>query len=109
VTPKGRPAEWIFPKGHVEQGETLEVAAIRELHEEAGLEGAVAGRVGASRFRSKNEDVEVTYFLVLADAEGHGEPGRQIRWLPFVEARAVLTFDDARRLLDTAHSMLEPR
>ncbi|HEY0756659.1 MAG TPA: NUDIX domain-containing protein [Ktedonobacteraceae bacterium] len=28
---------WVLPKGHVEPGESLEQAALREIHEEAGL------------------------------------------------------------------------
>src|SRR5260370_17572987 len=28
---------WVLPKGHVEPGETLQKAALREIHEEAGL------------------------------------------------------------------------
>ncbi len=28
---------WVLPKGHIEPGESLEQAALREIHEEAGL------------------------------------------------------------------------
>ena len=30
--------EWGFPKGHLEEGETSIVAALRELHEETGID-----------------------------------------------------------------------
>ena len=29
---------WVFPKGHIEQGETSEAAALREVAEEAGVQ-----------------------------------------------------------------------
>lgn len=29
---------WVFPGGHVDPGEVLEEAALRELHEECGIE-----------------------------------------------------------------------
>ena len=33
VTARRNPRNWIFPKGHVESGETLKVAAVREARE----------------------------------------------------------------------------
>ena len=106
VTAKKAPDEWIFPKGHIERGETAEDAAVRELEEEAGVLGTLVAKVGASRFRSKKEDVECSYFLIRATANGRPRDGRQMRWLPLDRARAQLSFENARELLDRAAEML---
>ena len=42
--------EWVFPKGHIEQDETPEQAAIREVREETGIQIAIDGRIGVSRY-----------------------------------------------------------
>ena len=50
VTARRNPDNWIFPKGHVESGETLKAAAVREAREEAGIEGKVVGAAGRMSF-----------------------------------------------------------
>jgi 8-oxo-dGTP pyrophosphatase MutT (NUDIX family) len=109
VTAKKNPEHWIFPKGHVEPGEELAATALRELEEEAGVKGEILGRVGASTFRSGNEEIEVTYFLVRAGSRGKDREGRRRLWLPPAAARARLSFPDARDLLDGAMAQLPPR
>jgi 8-oxo-dGTP pyrophosphatase MutT (NUDIX family) len=42
--------EWVFPKGHLEQGERTEDAAIREVREETGLEIEILGSLGTTRY-----------------------------------------------------------
>jgi 8-oxo-dGTP pyrophosphatase MutT (NUDIX family) len=108
VTSKRSPGHWIFPKGHVEPGETAEAAALRELAEEGGVLGEVVGRVGASSFRAGGEEIEAVYFLVRAAGEASTTEGRARAWLTLDEARARLTFDDARALLETAAGMVTP-
>ena len=102
IRARKNPDHWIFPKGHIEPGETAEHAALRELREEAGVEGELIGRMGTSAFRSGAEDVEVTYYLVRWLREPDAGEGRERRWLPHEDARAQLSFENARRLLDTA-------
>lgn len=41
---------WVFPKGHVELGESHEQAALREVQEESGLHARIVGKAGMSSF-----------------------------------------------------------
>jgi 8-oxo-dGTP pyrophosphatase MutT (NUDIX family) len=106
VRAKKDPTQWIFPKGHIEPGETPDAAALRELREEAGVVGALIGKVGESTFRSGTEDVRVDYFLVRFLATAQPSERRDVLWRRFNQAKSLLTFDDARRLLDVAERLL---
>ena len=63
VRAKKDPSHWIFPKGHIELGESEETAAARELKEEAGVIGSIGPRLGVLSFESGKEQVEVAYYL----------------------------------------------
>lgn len=105
VRAKRNPHHWIFPKGHQEREETLAQTAVRELMEEGGIAGVAIAPVGVSRFRSGDEDVEVTYFLVrftgtLPTAE------RETTWRRLSDAKTLVSFEGARQLLDRVRHML---
>jgi 8-oxo-dGTP pyrophosphatase MutT (NUDIX family) len=102
VTSRSGAGEWIFPKGHLEPGEAPAAAAIRELREEAGVEGRALMPLGTLRFRSGDEDVEVSYFLVEASTPGQGSEGRELRWLPLKKAIELASHADAKELLRSA-------
>jgi diadenosine hexaphosphate hydrolase (ATP-forming) len=108
VTSKKVPGYWIFPKGHVEPGETAAEAGVRETREEAGVTGVLLGPVGAPLvFEWTGKRYSVEYFLIRATAEAPATDGREIAWLPFDEALARLTFEDTRQLLRLARTAME--
>ena len=106
VTSRRSPADWIFPKGHIEAGEEAAAAATRELSEEAGVAGKALELLGKLSFRSGSEDVDCRYYLVEASNEGQSREGRQTRWLPAAEARRLLSHEESRKLLDKATQLV---
>jgi len=102
VRSKKDPSAWIFPKGHIDPGESAAEAAIRELQEEAGVDGEVIKEIGMLAFQSGREFVEVTYYLTRFIRTVPPSEDRDADWLPIAEARQRLSFETARQLLDTA-------
>ena len=60
---------FVFPKGHVEDGESLEETAIREAMEETGLSAYVVAPLGTHLFPFKGKMRHVTWFLMEAPVE----------------------------------------
>jgi 8-oxo-dGTP pyrophosphatase MutT (NUDIX family) len=107
VRAKKNPAHWIFPKGHIEAGESAAEAAVREVREEAGIEATSVAKVGALEFASDGDIMRVEHFLLEFDrVVGGGEP-REARWCGYDEALSLLTFSDARELLKRARPHIE--
>jgi ADP-ribose pyrophosphatase YjhB (NUDIX family) len=103
VRAKKDPTVWIFPKGHVEEGETAAEAALRETREEAGIKGEVVKAIGGPlEFNNGRYDVTVQYFLIRPKSESAETDGREKRWFTVDDALEVLQFDGARRLLKLA-------
>jgi 8-oxo-dGTP pyrophosphatase MutT (NUDIX family) len=103
VTAKRNPKNWIFPKGHIEKGETPEAAAIREMREEAGVVGTVIGPAGVAEYSFLGARARVEYYLVrLTQEEGPPEDGRSRIWCGLDEALERLSYKNNRKLLRKA-------
>jgi mutator protein MutT len=71
-----RQGKWDLPKGKVDEGETLETAAVREIEEETGIKNVSLGKlIGVTNHeyfeKHLNEDVikETHWFAVKANSE----------------------------------------
>jgi 8-oxo-dGTP pyrophosphatase MutT (NUDIX family) len=106
ITAKRNSQHWLFPKGHVEDGETLEETALREAEEEAGVRATLIGPAGIMSFDYEGESIRVHYFLAVTEDKGRPEKRRQLAWCSFDEAMKQLTFPDARTLLREAWALL---
>jgi mutator protein MutT len=102
VRAKRNPDAWIFPKGHIETGETPREAALRETREEAGVDGLVVDHLERMEFESPRGLVEVEYYLLAWTADVPSSEQRERRWCTVGEAVDLLTFDGAKDLLSKA-------
>jgi diadenosine hexaphosphate hydrolase (ATP-forming) len=67
-----RNGTWVFPKGHIDPGETHIIAAIREVEEESGVVATCPDETIVYTTRYKNarkEERVVTWFLLESPAE----------------------------------------
>jgi 8-oxo-dGTP pyrophosphatase MutT (NUDIX family) len=103
VTAKRNRENWIFPKGHVEKGETAGDAALREAKEEAGVLGKLIGRAGELEYKFLGARARVEYFVAEFTREaGPPENGRARLWCGMDEAMERLSYKNTRRLLRKA-------
>lgn len=101
---------WSFPKGHSELGETEKQAALRELAEETGLHRCqLLGPKLLERYVWRGPDghhrKSVTFFLGLirgGRVVPQAEEIRDWRWLPYADARRLITYRQTKVLLDHA-------
>jgi 8-oxo-dGTP pyrophosphatase MutT (NUDIX family) len=95
---------WGFPKGHVENQETEQETAAREVREETGVEIEFIDSFREQTHYSPRSGVykDVTYFLakpVGGTEKIQEDEVQEMKWMPLVEAVTLLTFDNDSALL----------
>ena len=104
---------WSLPKGHLEEGETAEAAAIREVMEETGITGRVVAPLGTIDFwfvaEGRRIHKTVHHFLLLATAgelSADDVEVSQVEWVPIAELGDRLAYADERRLVEQVPALL---
>lgn len=99
---------WTIPKGHIEEGETAQETALREIGEEAGLHDTEAlGWLGKIHFRYRRVDklVLMTTQIYLVRAKGDTNAIQKedwmngIKWFKFHDALDAIEYEDIGKLM----------
>jgi 8-oxo-dGTP pyrophosphatase MutT (NUDIX family) len=99
-----------LPKGHPDNGETMEQAATREVREETGIEGELIEHLGEVRYwyrrkKGRSRPKKVTFYLFeyrSGDVADHDHEVEEALWMPLDEARTALTFPGERDMVERA-------
>ena len=99
---------WTIPKGHIEEGETAQETALREIAEEAGVKQAEAicwlGKIHF-RYRRLNTLVLMTTQIYLVRALGDTDDIQKedwmngIKWFKFDNALEQIEYEDIGKLM----------
>ena len=107
---------WIFPKGHLEHGETSSDAALREVKEETGIDARIVERVGTIRyvFRVRGRQIAKTALFYLMEYAGgiasdESPEVRAVIWVPLGQVAGTLSFANETGLWAKAQGLLEQR
>jgi 8-oxo-dGTP diphosphatase len=105
VVHRPRYDDWSLPKGKLDDGETWEQAALREVREEIGLRCRLGRELDAVHYTDhKGRPKTVRYWLMEVEG-GDFEPNDEVdemRWASPDEARALLSYEHDRELVEEA-------
>ncbi|MFB6889596.1 NUDIX hydrolase [Kitasatospora sp. NPDC056327] len=103
--------DWSLPKGKLEPGEGVVEAALREVREETGFSCELGAELPTQHYVAQGRPKEVRYWAAVPTA-GEFRPNREVdllEWLPAGKARARLSHEQDRRLVDALLELLGAR
>jgi 8-oxo-dGTP diphosphatase len=115
---RGKPPrqdQWSIPGGHVEWGESVREAVLREVHEETGLSVEIAGLIDVVDLVTRDETGNVSSHFVLIDfaarfVSGALHPGSDAadaRWVAYSLLDDYPLWSETRRIIDASRRLLD--
>ena len=92
--------DYSFPKGHLEENESLEECAIRETAEETKRIGRIVSKPYVSRYTTpKGEDVENYMYIAIDEGKSDNDSTdtHEFKWVKIDEVIDVLTYDSLKK------------
>jgi 8-oxo-dGTP pyrophosphatase MutT (NUDIX family) len=116
---RGGKLEWCIPKGHLEQSETNEQAALREVREETGLVAEIITHLGEVNYQfiQDGKRIAKTVHVYLMQQTGgelsfehdpHKEAS-ELEWVAVSELLARLSHGNEKRIAKMAIELIEAR
>lgn len=108
---KNRYEGWVLPKGTVEEGETHEMTALREVKEESGASAKIVNYIGKSQYTfSTHTDIvekDVHWYLMMSDSY-YSKPQKEeffvdSGYYKYHEAYHLLKFANEKIMLQRAY------
>ncbi len=111
---------WVLPKGHIELGETKEFAALREVHEEAGVSAQILEYIDFIEyefidFRNDNEEIHKKVFWYLMKAEDDNSTPQleegfvEAHYMPMHDVVDMARHDDERKIINKAIAIFKDK
>lgn len=107
-------AVWRLPKGWIDEGESTEEAALREVREEGGVGAEIIQKIETVKYFFVTPDKTkilkfVTFYLMRWKKDlpqGFDGETSKIVWLPYQEAYKKLSFSGEKEVLEKAKELL---
>jgi 8-oxo-dGTP pyrophosphatase MutT (NUDIX family) len=105
---------WGLAKGGIEEGETKEVAAIREVREETGMTAVIEADLGDTKYMYVWDDIRIrktVHFFLMRHTGGNvddrDDEMEEIRWFPMERAIKRAAYRGERDMLVKASELLQ--
>lgn len=106
--------DWVLPKGRLEENESREEAAVREVSEESGVNCEIVKYVGYVKYNYKHQNGEkvqkTVHYYYMIEKKGELKPQKEegfceATYLPWKKAQTLLRHEAEKNMVQTAMRM----